>query len=64
MPEFLAHFDLSNWEWGLVIACAMMVGMSKVGVQGVYNLVVPLMALIFGGKPSTGILLPILIMAD
>lgn len=42
----------------------MLIGMSKVGVPGVSMLVVPALALIFGGKASTGILLPMLMMAD
>ncbi len=39
-------------------------GLSKVGVPGVSMFVVPIFAIIFGGKSSTGILLPILMMAD
>ncbi len=42
----------------------MLIGMSKVGVPGVSLFVVPVLAIIFGGKASTGILLPILMMAD
>lgn len=42
----------------------MLIGMSKVGVPGVSLVVVPTLAIIFGGKASTGILLPVLIMAD
>jgi len=42
----------------------MFVGMSKVGVPGISMIVVPTLAYIFGGKPSTGILLPMLMMAD
>lgn len=42
----------------------MLIGMSKVGVPGVSMLVVPALAIIFGGKASTGVLLPMLIMAD
>jgi hypothetical protein len=42
----------------------MLVAMAKTGVAGVYNLVVPLLAIVFGGKASTGVLLPILLMAD
>jgi uncharacterized protein len=42
----------------------MLIGMSKVGVPGVSLLVVPTLAIIFGGKASTGILLPILMIAD
>lgn len=55
---------ISPIEWILVMVLGMLVGMSKVGVPGVSMLVVPAMAFIFGGKPSTGVLLPMLIMAD
>ncbi len=56
--------DLSFAGWLVVIFCALLVGMSKVGVPGVSMAVVPSLALIFGGKPSTGLLLPMLMMAD
>jgi uncharacterized membrane protein YfcA len=46
------------------MVCGMFVGMSKVGIPGVSLIVVPAMAFIFGGKPSTGVLLPMLMMAD
>jgi uncharacterized membrane protein YfcA len=42
----------------------MLIGMSKTGVPGVSLIVVPTLAIIFGGKASTGILLPVLLMAD
>lgn len=42
----------------------MLIGMSKVGVPGVSLIVIPALAMIFGGKPSTGVLLPMLILAD
>lgn len=57
-------FDFSLIQWLLLIACGILVGMSKVGVPGVIMLVVPTLALIFGGKASTGVLLPMLLMAD
>jgi len=60
----LHAFDFSILQWILLAACAMLVGMSKVGVPGVSMLVVPTLAIIFGGKASTGILLPMLMMAD
>lgn len=56
--------DFSILQWILLAVCAMLIGMSKVGVPGVSMLVVPTLALIFGGKASTGILLPMLMMAD
>lgn len=38
--------------------------MAKTGVSGTTMLSVPIMALIFGGKVSSGLMLPMLIMAD
>ena len=51
-------FDFSTLQWILFAVCAMLVGMSKVGVPGVSMLVVPALAIVFGGKASAGILLP------
>lgn len=60
----MLELDFSMLQWMLLAVCAMLVGMSKVGVPGVSMLVVPALAIIFGGKASTGILLPMLMMAD
>ncbi|WP_372774796.1 sulfite exporter TauE/SafE family protein [Mangrovibacterium sp.] len=57
-------FDLNLIQWLLMAFCAMLIGMSKVGVPGVSMIVVPVLAIIFGGKQSTGVLLPILMIAD
>ena len=56
--------DFTLLHWVLLFLCALLIGMSKVGVPGVSMVVVPVLAIIFGGKASTGILLPILMMAD
>lgn len=56
--------DFNLLQWLLLFLCALLIGMSKVGVPGVSMIVVPVLAIIFGGKASTGILLPILMMAD
>lgn len=60
----MVNLDFSVLQWILFAFCAMFVGMSKVGVPGVSLFVVPTLAIIFGGKASTGILLPMLMMAD
>lgn len=60
----MLELDFSTLQWILLAICAMLVGMSKVGVPGVSMLAVPTLAIIFGGKTSTGILLPMLMMAD
>lgn len=62
--ELLSPFDLGPLQWVLMAVCGMLIGMSKVGVPGVSMIVVPILAFIFGGKQSTGVLLPILMMAD
>jgi uncharacterized protein len=48
----------------LFFVCALVLGMSKAGLSGFGLAVVPVMALIFGAKESTGVILPILITAD
>lgn len=55
---------LSPLDWCLLLASALMIGMAKTGIQGIGTLVVPMLAFVFGAKPSTGILLPMLCMAD
>lgn len=61
--------DFSIWmqspiDWMLFFAAALFVGMSKTGIQGISLLAVPMMAIVFEAKPSTGIILPILCFAD
>ncbi len=62
MSEFFLTYQTSQWV--LLALTALLVGMSKSGIQGVTLLVIPLMALSFGAKPSTGLILPLLCMAD
>ena len=62
--ELLASLHLSALQWAVIMICGMLIGMSKVGVPGVSMIVIPSLAFIFGAKQSTGVLLPILMMAD
>lgn len=62
--ELLSSLHISSPEWIVILFCGMLIGMSKVGVPGVSMIVVPALAFIFGAKQSTGVLLPILMMAD
>ena len=62
--DFLNMFDLSGTQWILVIIAAFMVGFSKTGVSGMMMLVIPILASVFGGKESTGVLLPLLVTGD
>ena len=56
------HITLIGWGCGIL--AAVLIGMGKTGLSGAGNLAIPLMAILFGGKPSTGIILPMLCMAD
>jgi uncharacterized membrane protein YfcA len=64
MPEFLAGFNLQPYQWMIVLLCAVLIGMSKTGLSGLGLMVVPILASVFGGRPSVGMLLPLLIFAD
>ncbi|HEX6847063.1 MAG TPA: sulfite exporter TauE/SafE family protein [Chitinophagaceae bacterium] len=48
----------------LVFTGAFILGLAKAGLRGIDMLNVTLMALVFGGKASTGIVLPLLCIAD
>jgi uncharacterized membrane protein YfcA len=61
---FIESFDLSTLQWILLGLCGLLTGMAKTGISGVGLMVVPLMANAFGGRPSVGLLLPLLIFAD
>src|SRR5690606_1069047 len=60
----LFSFELSYVDVVLVIVVAICTGMSKTGVHGAGMLAVPLLANVFGGQLSSGIMLPLLVMAD
>jgi uncharacterized membrane protein YfcA len=56
--------QFSTVEWMLFLTVALCVGLSKTGVHGAGNIAVPLLAIVFGGKLSSGVMLPLLILAD
>ncbi len=62
--EELFALNINTLGLLVVLFCGMLVGMSKVGVPGVSMIVVPAMAFVFGAKQSTGVVLPMLMMAD
>ena len=63
MPDF-SDLLQGPGSWALFFFCAMLIGMSKTGVQNIGTATIPLFALLFGAKHSTGIVLPMLCMAD
>ena len=48
----------------LFFVVALVLGMAKAGFSGLGTAIIPVMALIFGAKESTGVILPMLITAD
>ena len=56
--------SLNYIQWLVIVLSAMCIGMSKTGVQGMMLLIVPFMSMAFGAKESTGVILPMLCMAD
>jgi len=64
MFEFLQSFNLDFWQWLLAVIAVAGIGANKTGIVGINLLSVAILAAIFGGKASTGVLMPFLIMAD
>jgi len=57
-------YHFSPTEWVLILFAAFIIGLTKGGVKGVDMLSVTVMAIVFGSKSSTGIVLPLLCFAD
>ena len=60
--EVLSSFSITNII--LIFTGAFILGLAKAGLKGIDMLNVTIMALVFGGKASTGIVLPLLCAAD
>ncbi|MBI1692672.1 MAG: hypothetical protein FYV88_3950, partial [Bacteroidetes bacterium] len=59
-----AYLSLTEGQWTLALLGAFIIGMGKAGLKGLDMLSVTLMAMVFGGKGSTGVVLPLLCVAD
>ncbi|MCC5929876.1 MAG: sulfite exporter TauE/SafE family protein [Cyclobacteriaceae bacterium] len=64
MFDFIQEFNLPAESWFWLLLCSLFVGMAKTGVAGLGMLIVPILATVFGGKLSSGLLLPMLSMGD
>ncbi|MEL6389713.1 MAG: sulfite exporter TauE/SafE family protein [Bacteroidota bacterium] len=56
--------EISTQSWLLAAASAFILGVAKAGLKGLDAIIVTLLALAFGSKASTGILVPLLIVGD
>lgn len=55
---------LSPFSWGIALIAAFILGVNKSGLKGMDIIIVTIMALAFGAKTSTGILVPLLVVGD
>jgi uncharacterized membrane protein YfcA len=60
----LFSFEFSTVQLTTFFFVAVLIGMSKTGVHGAGMIAVPLLAAVFGGQLSTGVILPMLCIAD
>lgn len=60
----LFSFHFSIVQLFLFLLVAIFIGMSKTGVHGTGMIAVPLLATVFGGQLSSGMMLPMLCLAD
>ena len=60
----LFGFSFTTHELLIFLLVSVFIGMSKTGIHGAGMMAVPMLALVFGGQLSSGILLPILCLAD
>jgi uncharacterized membrane protein YfcA len=60
----LFSYSFSTVELMFFFVVALCVGLSKTGVHGAGNVAVPLLAVVFGGQQSSGVMLPLLCIAD
>jgi uncharacterized protein len=60
----LFHISFTSAQLVVFLFVAILIGMSKTGVHGAGMVAVPLLANVFGGQLSSGVMLPILCLAD
>lgn len=56
--------SLSLNQWILILLASFIIGLGKAGLRGLDMLSVTMMAFVFGTKSSTGVVLPLLCLAD
>ena len=61
---FFEHINLNTSEFVLAFTAAFLMGVSKSGIKGLSILFITMMALVFGAKASTGIMVPFLMIGD
>ncbi|MEM7382265.1 MAG: sulfite exporter TauE/SafE family protein [Bacteroidota bacterium] len=63
MP-LLSNPDISVTSWVIAFVASFILGISKSGIKGIAVIIVTLMALAFGARESTGLIVPMLVVGD
>ena len=64
MLEIIAEAGISWNAWMVAIAGSFLLGVAKGGIKGFGAIITTMIALVFGSKASTGIIMPLLIVGD
>lgn len=64
MLEIIAEAGISWDAWIVAIAGSFLLGVAKGGIKGFGAIITTMIALVFGSKASTGIIMPLLIVGD
>ncbi len=62
--ELPLQYQLEWWQWSMAFFGAFLVGISKSGIKGIGVVTVTVLAIVFGGKASTGIVLLLFCVGD
>jgi len=62
--HILESFPLTIFQWLAIGLAGFLLGASKSGIKGIGIVIILILAFVFGEKASTGVLLPMLIVAD
>lgn len=60
----LSVATLTPFQWSALAGASVLLGMQKTGLQGVILFAIPVLAAIFGGRVSVGLVLPMYSVAD
>jgi uncharacterized membrane protein YfcA len=65
IEAFLGYWSgFAPWQAAAVVFSGLCIGVSKTGINGASAVMIPILALIFGARESTGVVLPMLCFAD
>lgn len=64
MGTFLSFLGLTGWQYATILLVGIIIGLGKAGISGIVMVAVPILAAVYGGKESTGLMTMIFILGD